>query len=172
MPLDGDLIRATVLDYAIRTFWALVVGVIALVVGRGIRRATMRALTRRRVQPNGIVLVGNVAQVLVLVLGVFAILAIYTRGAFGLVLASFSVIGVVVALSLQDILRNFFAGLWVLIERPFRIGDTIQVGAHTGEVREISFRTTQLRTEEGREVIVPNANLMTEAVVRFVQGDR
>lgn len=171
MPLDGALIRETALDYAVRTGWALLVAVIALVVARSVRRVTMRLLARRRVQANGIVLVGNLAQVLVLVLALFAILAIYTRGAFGLVLASFSVIGVVVALSLQDVLRNFFAGIWVLVERPFRIGDTIQVGAHTGRVREISFRTTHLETEDGRDVIVPNASLMTEAVVRFVQGE-
>lgn len=171
VPLEADVIRQTALDYTIRTFWALVVAVIALVIARGVRGASMRTLARRRAQPNAVVLVGNLAQVLVLVLGLLGILAIYTQGAFGWILTSFSVIGIVIGLSLQDILRNFFAGIWVLVERPFRIGDTIQVGGHVGEVREISFRTTQLRTEDGREVIVPNGSLMTESVVRFLQGE-
>ena len=171
MPLDVAALRDTAFDYTVRTLWALLVVVVALLIARAVRKATMRSLTRHRAHANATVLLGNLAQVLVLAVGVLAVLAIYTQGAFGWILTSFSVIGIVVGLSLQDILKNFFAGLWILVERPFRIGDTIQVGAHTGEVREISFRTTQLRTPDGREVIVPNATLMTEAVVRFPQGE-
>ena len=167
MPLDGAALRDTALDYTIRTLWALVVAVVALVIARAVRATAMRSLARHRAHANATVLLGNLAQVLVLALGLLGILAIYTQGAFGWILTSFSVIGIVIGLSLQDILKNFFAGLWVLVERPFRIGDTIEVAGHTGEVREISFRTTQLRTPDGREVIVPNATLMTDAVVNL-----
>lgn len=171
MPLDAAALRDTALDYGVRTVWALLIAVVMLVIARAVRATAMRSLTRHRAHANATVLLGNLAQLAVLSVGLLAILAIYTQGAFGWILTSFSVIGIVVGLSLQDILKNFFAGLWVLVERPFRIGDTIQVGAHTGEVREISFRTTQLRTLDGHEVIVPNATLMTEAVVRFPPGE-
>src|SRR5205823_9981159 len=87
----------------------------------------------------------------------------------GWILTSFSVVGLVIGLSLQDILKNFFAGIWVLVERPFRIGDTIEVTGYTGSVEEISFRTTQLRTADGREVIVPNGTFMTSAVVNLTR---
>lgn len=167
MPLDAAALRDTALDYTIRTLWALVVAVVALVIARAVRATAMRSLTRHRAHANATVLIGNLAQVLVLAVGILAILAIYTQGAFGWILTSFSVIGIVVGLSLQDILKNFFAGLWILVERPFRIGDTIEIAGHAGEVREISFRTTQLRTHDGREVIVPNASLMTDAVVNL-----
>lgn len=167
MPLDGNAIRETVFDYTLRTLWALIVAVIALLVARAVRATTMRALARHRAHANATILLGNLAQVLILTLGLLGILAIYTQGAFGWILTSFSVLGIVVGLSLQDILKNFFAGLWVLVERPFRIGDTIEISGHTGEVREISFRTTQLRTLDGREVIIPNASLMTDAVVNL-----
>src|SRR5207237_7535902 len=115
------------------------------------------------------ILLGNLAQVTVIVLGILGILAIYTQGAFGWILTSFSVVGLVIGLSLQDILKNFFAGIWVLVERPFRIGDTIEVTGYTGSVEEISFRTTQLRTADGREVIVPNGTFMTSAVVNLTR---
>jgi small-conductance mechanosensitive channel len=164
-----DALRASALDYGIRTFWALVVAAAALLIGRAVRRASMRALTRHRADANAIVLVGNLVQVLALTLGLLVILAIYTQGAFGWILTSFSVIWIVVGLSLQDILKNFFAGIWVLLERPFRIGDAIEVAEHGGEVREISFRTTQLRTADGREIILPNAILMTTAVVNLTR---
>ena len=55
----------------------------------------------------------------------------------------------------------------MLVERPFRIGDTIEVSGYTGVVEEISFRTTQLRTPDGREVIIPNGDFMTKPVVNL-----
>ena len=169
MPLDPAVIRDNVLDYGVRTFWALVVAAICLLIARGVRGVTMRALARNRAQANVTVLVGNLAQLTVIVVGALLILAIYTQGAFTWILTSFSVVGIVIGLSAQDILKNFFAGVWVLIEHPFRIGDSIEVTGYTGEVEEISFRTTQLRTDDGREVIVPNGTFMTSAVVNLTR---
>jgi len=123
----------------------------------------LRQLTRHRAHGNATILLGNLAQLGVIVLGVLVVLAIYTQGAFGWILTSFSVVGIVIGLSLQDILRNFFAGIWVLVERPFRIGDTIEVSGYTGLVEEISFRTTNLRTADGRGVILPNRRFHNEA---------
>jgi len=167
--MDPVALRDTVLDYAVRTLWAVVVVVIALVLARAVRGTTMRQLTRHRAHANATILLGNLAQLGVIVVGVLVVLAIYTQGAFGWILTSFSVVGIVIGLSLQDILRNFFAGLWVLVERPFRIGDAIDVSGYTGVVEEISFRTTQLRTADGREVIVPNGDFMTKPVVNLTR---
>lgn len=167
--MDPIALRDTLLDYTLRTLWAAVVVVITLVLARGVRKATMRQLVRHRAQANATILLGNLAQLGVIVLGTLIVLAIYTQGAFGWILTSFSVVGIVVGLSLQDILRNFFAGVWVLVERPFRIGDAIDVSGYTGVVEEISFRTTQLRTADGREVIVPNGDFMTKPVVNLTR---
>ena len=167
--MDPNLVREALLDYAIRTLWAAVVVVIAIVIARAVRGTTMRQLTRHRAHANATILLGNLAQLGVIVLGILIVLAIYTQGAFGWILTSFSVVGIVIGLSLQDILRNFFAGIWVLVERPFRIGDTIDVSGYTGLVEEISFRTTQLRTTDGRQVIVPNGDFMTKPVVNLTR---
>jgi len=158
---------AVLVEYGTRTVWALVVVAVALVAARGVRRATMRMLARNRAQANVTILLGNLAQVAVILLGVLGVLAIYTKDAFGWILTSFSAVGLVVGLSLQDILKNFFAGIWVLVERPFRIGDTIAVAGESGVVQEIAFRTTTLKTPDGRGVIVPNAVFMTSSVVNL-----
>ncbi|MDQ2914808.1 MAG: mechanosensitive ion channel family protein [Chloroflexota bacterium] len=169
MPLDPVVVRDNLLDYGARTFWALVVAAVTLLIARGVRGATMRVLARNRAQANVTILLGNISQLAIITVGVLAILAIYTRDAFGWILTSFSVVGLVIGLSLQDILKNFFAGVWVLVERPFRIGDSIEVTGYSGTVEEISFRTTQLRTDDGREVIVPNGTFMTSAVVNLTR---
>jgi small conductance mechanosensitive channel len=154
-------------DYGLRTLWSLLVVALALLAARIVRATTMRSLARHRAQANATILLGNVAQLVVLVVGILVVLAIYTQSAFGWILTSFGVVGIVVGLSLQDILKNFFAGVWILIERPFSIGDEIEIDGYTGGVEEISFRTTSLRTADGRQVIVPNGNLMTSAVVNL-----
>src|SRR5919197_3316923 len=169
MSLDAPAIRDTLLEYAARTFWALIVAGLALLIARTVRSVTMRSLARNRAQANVTVLLGNLAQLTVIVIGLLLILAIYTQGAFGWILTSFSVVGIVIGLSLQDILKNFFAGVWVLVERPFRIGDSIEVTGYTGTVEEISFRTTQLRTDDGRSVVVPNGTFMTSPVVNLTR---
>jgi len=169
MPLDPAVIRDNLLDYGARTFWALIVAAVTLLVARGVRSATMRMLARNRAQANVTILLGNLAKLAIITVGILAIVAIYTRDAFGWILTSFSVVGLVIGLSLQDILKNFFAGVWVLVERPFRIGDAIEVAGYSGSVEEISFRTTQLRTDDGREVIVPNGTFMTSAVVNLTR---
>ncbi|HEY7624539.1 MAG TPA: mechanosensitive ion channel family protein [Candidatus Limnocylindria bacterium] len=169
MPLDPAVVRDNLLDYGARTFWALIVAAITLLVARAVRGVAMRALARNRAQANVTVLLGNLAQLAIITIGALVILAIYTQGAFGWILTSFSVVGIVVGLSLQDILKNFFAGVWVLVERPFRIGDAIEVSGFSGSVEEISFRTTQLRTDDGRQVIVPNGTFMTSAVVNLTR---
>src|SRR5206468_4026021 len=169
---DDDRIerhRDNLLDYGARTFWALIVAALTLLIARGVRGATMRMLARNRAQANVTILLGNLAQLVIITVGILAIVAIYTRDAFGWILTSFSVVGLVIGLSLQDILKNFFAGVWVLVERPFRIGDAIEVTGYVGTVDEISFRTTQLRTDDGREVIVPNGTFMISPVVNITR---
>ena len=169
MPLDPAVVRDNLLDYVARTFWALVIVIVALLVARAVRMATMRALLRKRANANVTILLGNLAQLGVIVFAALGIVAIYTRDAFGWILTSFSVVGLVIGLSLQDILKNFFAGMWVLVERPFRIGDAIEIAGYSGTVEEIAFRTTQLRTDDGRQVIVPNGTFMTSAVVNLTR---
>ncbi len=150
--------------YGFRTLWSLAAAAAAILLARVVRRATMRVLERMRAHSNAVIVVGNLAQVGVLTVGALVVLAIFTGPNFGAILTSFSILGLVVGLSLQDILKNFFAGIWILVERPFRIGDTIQVDAHTGVVEQIAFRTTMLRTADGRQVVLPNNTLLTTPV--------
>lgn len=77
-----------------------------------------------------------------------------------------------VGFALQDILRNLFGGLVVLFEKPARLGDLITVGNVTGRVAEQRLRTTVLSDEEGREVIVPNRNFVSQDVVNWMGAGR
>jgi potassium efflux system protein len=73
---------------------------------------------------------------------------------------------------LQDMVRNLFGGFVVLFEKPARLGDLITVGRITGRVAAQKFRTTVLSDHEGREVIIPNKNFVSEEVVNWMGAGR
>jgi small-conductance mechanosensitive channel len=72
--------------------------------------------------------------------------------------------GLALGLGAQDLIRNIVAGILILFERPFHIGDMIQVGEHYGEVVNIGLRSVQIRTFEDSVVTFPNALVQTQAV--------
>ena len=74
---------------------------------------------------------------------------------------------VVVGFALQDTLGNLFAGLAIQIEKPFRVGHWIQVGGREGQVQEITWRATKLRTKDGEFLIVPNSMISKEPVLNY-----
>jgi small-conductance mechanosensitive channel len=86
----------------------------------------------------------------------------------GPLLATSAVTSLVLGLALQPILANFFAGLVISLERPFRINDWIRVGEQQeGRVVAITWRTTHLRTRDNDNIVIPNAKLADERVHNF-----
>jgi CRP-like cAMP-binding protein len=74
---------------------------------------------------------------------------------------------VVVGFALQDTLGNLFSGLAIQIEKPFRVGHWVQIGEREGQVQEITWRATKLRTKAGQFLIVPNSVISKEPVLNF-----
>jgi potassium efflux system protein len=117
--------------------------------------------------PNAISAVANYA---VLLIGF--LLAVAASGVeVGKVTLLAGAFGVGIGFGLQNIVNNFVSGLILIFERPIQVGDTIEVGNLTGEVKHIGIRSSTIRTGEGAEVIVPNANLVAEKVVNWTFSD-
>jgi small-conductance mechanosensitive channel/CRP-like cAMP-binding protein len=72
---------------------------------------------------------------------------------------------VVIGFALQDTLGNLFAGLAIQIEKPFRVGQWVQFGDREGQVQEITWRATKLRTKAGQFLIIPNSVISKEPVL-------
>jgi small-conductance mechanosensitive channel len=92
---------------------------------------------------------------------------IFPKLELGGLIATSAVTSLVLGLALQPILSNFFAGLVISVERPFRINDWIKVGDFEGRVVAITWRTTHLRTRENDNLVIPNSKLADERVVNF-----
>ena len=82
----------------------------------------------------------------------------------GAVLAGLGIGGLAFALAAQDTVKNFFGGIMILIDKPFKVGERIRVGAIDGTVKEIGIRSTRVQNQEGRIVTIPNSKFSDDAV--------
>ena len=143
---------------------ALVVIAVATVVARALRRRTRQTLSSARMGANLAVLAANGVGI-----AVYVVAATFVLGLFGAdwtaLLAVLGVGTLAVSLALQDVLKNFVAGVYVLLERPFTIGDRIRLRDFEGEVEGIDIRTTVLRNARQERVLIPNATVFAEVIV-------
>ncbi len=80
-------------------------------------------------------------------------------------------LGVGIGFGLQNVVNSFVSGLILLFERPIKVGDRVQLGELVGEVRDIGMRTSVIRTWQGAEVIVPNADLTSNQIINWTLSD-
>jgi small-conductance mechanosensitive channel len=90
---------------------------------------------------------------------------------FETVLAVTASIGIAVGFAAQDILKNIFGGIMIVFDRPFQVGDKIEVGNYYGEVVEIGLRCTRIVTKDDSLVSVPNAEVVNTAVSNSNSGE-
>jgi len=123
-----------------------------------------RLLGRTRLGVGSRYAIGRVVGYIVLALGI--LVALQPLGFNATTLAVFGgALGIGLGFGLQDVVKNFVAGLIILVERPIQIGDSIELGDVTGEVAEIRGRATVVRTNDDVYLIVPNSKFISETVV-------
>lgn len=80
--------------------------------------------------------------------------------------------GIGLGFGLQDIVRNFVAGLILLLERPLAVGDYIEVAGTWGRVMSISLRSTVVRTQDNAHILVPNGDIIAQQLTNLSHQDR
>ena len=148
----------------------IILAVVILVVGRLVANA-ISGLTRRLLQRSGLeeILVNfsatitNTLLTLVVIIAAVDRLGVDTTSLIALLGAA----GIAVGLALKDSLGNFAAGIMLIVSRPFRTGDYVEVAGSGGSVEKISLFTTTLLTPDNREITVPNGAIYADTITNW-----
>ncbi len=144
---------------------ALIVFVVFYVAAKGIRSLVRTISNKRKRHRNVGAVLGRLIQWVVVFLGLLIALVIALPGFKPAQLVQFLGLGsVAIGFAFRDVLQNFLAGILLLLNEPFRVGDQIRMGELEGTVEEIETRATMIRTYDNRRIVIPNAELFTNAV--------
>jgi small-conductance mechanosensitive channel len=142
----------------------VVVFAIFVVLARMLARRVAALLSNRQIRPEAVTIVGRVVTFGLIGLGAAVAVSFAIQSAnvalFGIVLAT-----IIASFGVQDVLKDYVSGYYVLLERHFRVGDRITLDLLSGTVAEIKLRVTLLRSEAGDMIVVPNSELFTRPVI-------
>lgn len=80
--------------------------------------------------------------------------------------------GIAIALAIQSILQDMFSSFSIYFDKPFRVGDFVVLGSHSGTVKKIGIKTTRIQTPQGEELVVSNQELTKSKIQNFGQMER
>jgi small conductance mechanosensitive channel len=165
-----EQIRTTVIDLVLKfgpkLLAALIILAIGYVVGRWLSRWLERALMHLEMEPPVRNLIVRVARVAISVL--FIIMAMQNLGVELLpLIAGLGVAGAGIALAMQGLLSNLFAGMTIILTRPFRVGEYIGIANEEGAVETITLFQTTLSHPDRSRVVIPNRKIVGEILHNY-----
>jgi small conductance mechanosensitive channel len=163
--LQADLINAAkdAGRYVLDALLSIGIAIALLLGSRFIRQRIKSSASKRHVRNNLPSLIDNVIRI-----GVYIVVLLIVLGSLGVDTSSlvtfFSVFTAALTLSLQDVLKNIFSGMYLLGEQPFLPGDRIKVAKEEGRVERIDLRVTRIRSDRQELILVPNLTVFTQVV--------
>jgi small-conductance mechanosensitive channel len=142
---------------------ALVIFVFFFLLARITRAIIRRAFARLSTTAHVDVLVSRAISGLIITVGVIISLGVLGIS-MGALVASLGLVSVGLGFALKDILGNFIAGIIIILQKPYKIGDSVTLSDTEGVVEDIRIRDTILRRHDGRIVFIPNTNIFNSNI--------
>ena len=163
---SGSHIIDTAVSLLPNALLAVVIFAVFLIAASAAKSVVRRVSQRRQRRQSLGLLLGQLAQVAVVVLGFLIALSIVAPSFQAADLIKILGVGsVAIGFAFQNILQNFLAGILILIHEPYRLGDFITINGLEGVVDDIQTRATVINTPDGHRAVIPNAVLFTNPVV-------
>ena len=161
-----ERIEGMVAVWGVRVIAALAILIVGYIVAKMLKGFAGKSLTKAKVDVSIISFVKHLVFTLVMV---FTLLAVLSK--FGIQTTSIiAVLGagsLAVGLALQGTLSDFAAGVMILLFRPFKVGNYVDVGGTAGVVKEIQLFATIMNTPDNIRIIVPNSQIMGQVIKNF-----
>lgn len=166
-----EILLTQFLEFLPKLITAIVIFIITLFLSSWLAKMTEKAMRRRSLDPELTLLSRRAVRITVLVFGTIQALAQVDFNVTGFV-AGLGIVGFTIGFALQDVTKNFVAGILLLLQQPFEIGDAIEVAGYSGRVRDITLRTTEMRTWDGLDVFIPNGDVYVKSITNFSRHPR
>lgn len=166
-------IIARLIEFMPRVAMGLLIFLIFLWLASWAARIVGRVLDQRakKVDPTLVRLFTRLTRWSIVAVGTIS--AIETLGVdVSSLLTGLGIVGLTVGFALQDIAKNFTAGLILMLQQPFQIGDTIEVKGYGGTVQDVSLRATEMLTFDGLYVMIPNADVFINPITNYSKINR
>jgi small-conductance mechanosensitive channel len=162
LELPAKTARVLITLFTIAAFWQMGLWATTAVLAT-LERKQHRALAADRAAAGSLAIIGFIAK-----LTIWSLVVLLTLSNLGIqiqpLLAGLGIGGIAVALAAQNILGDLFASLSITLDRPFVIGDSLQVDDFSGTVEYIGVKSTRLRSVNGELIVMPNSNLVASRV--------
>ena len=149
--------------YGMKIIAAVLIIVVGLWISKIIKSCFLKTLQKKKVDPT---LVGFFASMLHGGLVIFVFISAISK--LGVQTASFVAVigaaGLAVGLALQGSLSNFAAGILLILFKPFKVGHFVKAGGEAGVIVEVGIFTTELKTPDNVQIIIPNSTIMGSAI--------
>jgi small conductance mechanosensitive channel len=159
-----------ILPWIINIVFAIAIFVIGRIVIKMVVSLMRKVLNRSQMDAmlvNFVLSILNAVLLLVVIVASLDRLGVDTTSLIAIVGAA----GLAIGLSLQDSLKNFAAGVMLLIFKPFKAGDFVEAAGVSGVVEDISIFTSIFRTVDNREIIIPNGAIYSGVIINFSARD-
>jgi small conductance mechanosensitive channel len=151
-----------------KLFIALILFAVLLLLARSSRRFSQRRLTARMDDPLLARFIARLIGTLIIILAILVSLQIVGLGGMAVGLLSTAGLGAfIIGFAFKDIGENFLAGIVLAFNRPFRVGDTVELSGIKGTVVTLNLRDTQIKTFDGKDIYIPNAMVVKNPVVNY-----
>jgi small-conductance mechanosensitive channel len=149
---------------------ALVIFVVSLYLARLLSNTLRRVLNKRRAPAGVTHILAQLTLWSIIVIGtITALQRFFNVTAF---LAGLGILGFTVGFALQDVMKNFASGIILLLQQPFNVGESIGVKGFDGTVTEIDLRATEMRATDGRVIILPNADVLSNPIINYSRANQ
>ncbi len=149
---------------------AILIIAAGLLLADRVSRLGRRVIAQRTDDP---LMTGFLTKTIKLVLGTLVVLfALRVAGLNGIAAGLFAAAGagaIVIGFAFRDIGENFISGIILAFNRPFHVDDTVGIGDIFGKVKAMEFRYTKLKTFDGRDVYIPNSDVIKKAVFNYTE---
>jgi len=166
----SDTLIELVTGYGLQVIGAIVVLIVGRMIAGMIRSGIARSLERAKTDPTLIPFFSSGAYYMVLAAVVIAVLSLFGVETTSLI-AVLGAAGFAVGLALQGTLANFAAGVMLLVFRPIRVGDFVEVAGASGSVKEIGVFTTTMHTGDNIRITIPNGEIFGTTIKNYSAND-